>query len=108
MQSVHFYMPNCCIVISCCVHWHQALENRTLDSKREMDIMNALDEVKSLKARQEGISTDALLAALKRSDDEDQAQLDKADEAMVGGCVCWNELCACSSTAFSSCVMQLA
>lgn len=27
----------------------QALENRTLDSRREMDILNALDEMKSLK-----------------------------------------------------------
>lgn len=27
----------------------QALENRTLDSKREMDILSALDEMKSLK-----------------------------------------------------------
>lgn len=29
----------------------QALENRTLDSRREMDILNALDEMKSLKVR---------------------------------------------------------
>ena len=29
----------------------KALENRTMDSKREMDIMNALDEMRSLKAR---------------------------------------------------------
>jgi hypothetical protein len=28
-----------------------ALENRTKDSKREMDIMEALDEMRSLKAR---------------------------------------------------------
>lgn len=27
----------------------KALENRTLDSKREMDILSALDEMKSLK-----------------------------------------------------------
>ena len=29
----------------------KALENRTKDSKREMDLMEALDEMKSLKAR---------------------------------------------------------
>ncbi len=29
----------------------QALENRTLDSRREMDILNALDEMRSLKVR---------------------------------------------------------
>jgi hypothetical protein len=27
----------------------QALENRTLDSKREMDILSALDEMRSLR-----------------------------------------------------------
>jgi hypothetical protein len=29
----------------------KALENRTLESKREMDIMAALDEMRTLKAR---------------------------------------------------------
>ena len=29
----------------------KALENRTLDSKREMDILSALDEMKSLNSR---------------------------------------------------------
>jgi hypothetical protein len=61
----------------------QALENRTLDSKREMDIMNALDELKSMSARQEGVDSDALLAALRRSADEEQVDLDAADEAAV-------------------------
>ena len=51
----------------------QALENRTLDSKREMDIMNALDEMKSLKSRQEKVDSEALLAALQRSADDDRA-----------------------------------
>lgn len=61
----------------------QALENRTLDSKREMDIMNALDEMKSLKARQERVDSNALLSALKRSGDDEEIQLDEADEAAV-------------------------
>ena len=63
----------------------QALENRTLDSKREMDIMNALDEMQSLKQRQERVDGGALLAALKRSAEEDglEGGLDDDDEAAV-------------------------
>ena len=54
----------------------KALENRTLDSKREMDIMNALDEMQSLNARHERVDTEAALAALRRSavEDEDVSQ----------------------------------
>jgi len=40
----------------------KALENRTKESKREMDIMEALDEMKSLKARS-GASCDLLKVA---------------------------------------------
>ena len=50
----------------------KALENRTLDSKREMDIMNALDEMQSLNARHERVDTEAALAALRRSAVEDE------------------------------------
>lgn len=63
--------------------WLQALENRTLDSKREMDIMNALDEMKSLKSRQEKVDSNALLDALQRSADDDRAALAAEDEAAV-------------------------
>jgi len=54
----------------------KALENRTLDSKREMDIMAALDELQTLNKRQARVDTEAALAALHRSaavDDDDQA-----------------------------------
>lgn len=63
------------------------LENRTLDSKREMDIMAALDEMQSLKARHERVDTDSALAALQRSAMEDEAagafDLDAEDEAVL-------------------------
>uniref|UniRef100_M4C2K6 Splicing factor YJU2 n=1 Tax=Hyaloperonospora arabidopsidis (strain Emoy2) TaxID=559515 RepID=M4C2K6_HYAAE len=39
----------------------KALENRTLDSKREMDILDALDEIKAINQRHAKVDTDKLL-----------------------------------------------
>lgn len=39
---------------------------RTLDSKREMDLLDALDEMRSLRARHAGVTTEQALAALAR------------------------------------------
>ncbi|PSC70828.1 coiled-coil domain-containing 94-like protein isoform A [Micractinium conductrix] len=62
----------------------KALENRTLDSRREMDILNALDEMKSLKARHERVDTEAAIAALKRSAAaEETVDLAEEDEKAV-------------------------
>ena len=71
------------ILLNTLMHMVQALENRTLESKNEMDIMNALDEMKSLKSRQEKVSSEALLAALTRSADEDRAAVDAEEDAQV-------------------------
>eukprot|EP00188_Purpureofilum_apyrenoidigerum_P000684 Plantae.Rhodophyta-Purpureofilum_apyrenoidigerum.ctg13161.p1 GENE.Plantae.Rhodophyta-Purpureofilum_apyrenoidigerum.ctg13161~~Plantae.Rhodophyta-Purpureofilum_apyrenoidigerum.ctg13161.p1 ORF type:complete len:299 (+),score=87.98 Plantae.Rhodophyta-Purpureofilum_apyrenoidigerum.ctg13161:112-1008(+) len=43
-----------------------ALESRTLDAKEEMDILDALDEMKGLRAKQGKISFDKLLAIQQR------------------------------------------
>ena len=63
------------------------LENRTKDNRLEMDIMSALDEMQSLKARHERVDTDAALAALRRSAEEDEAagqvELDEEDEVVL-------------------------
>lgn len=65
----------------------KALENRTLDSKREMDLMTALDEMRSLNARHAKVTTESALEALKRSSEvepvEGEDDLDEADEAMM-------------------------
>jgi Saf4/Yju2 protein len=54
----------------------QALENRTLDSKIEMDILDALDEIRAVNTRHERVDTAAILA--KRSAAEAAADLDAA------------------------------
>jgi len=61
----------------------KALENRTIDSKREMDIMSALDEMKALRAQHAKVDTEAALAALQKSAEEDEMLLVDEDEAAV-------------------------
>eukprot|EP00617_Octactis_speculum_P004193 CAMPEP_0185788070 /NCGR_PEP_ID=MMETSP1174-20130828/144138_1 /TAXON_ID=35687 /ORGANISM="Dictyocha speculum, Strain CCMP1381" /LENGTH=52 /DNA_ID=CAMNT_0028481555 /DNA_START=21 /DNA_END=176 /DNA_ORIENTATION=- len=39
----------------------KALENRTIDSKKEMDILDALDELKAINQRKERVDTEAVL-----------------------------------------------
>ncbi|CAG8782075.1 12838_t:CDS:1, partial [Acaulospora morrowiae] len=46
----------------------KALENRTIDSKREMDILDALDEIRTRNARNERVDADAVLDKLVESD----------------------------------------
>ena len=48
----------------------KALENRTLDSKREMDILDALDEIKAINQRHAKVDTDALLAKVSSSGEQ--------------------------------------
>lgn len=52
------------------------LENKTMDSKMEMDILDGLDEIKALNARAAGVKIDDLLAR-RAAEDE---RLDEADQ----------------------------
>eukprot|EP01116_Phalansterium_solitarium_P013440 TRINITY_DN30805_c0_g1_i1.p1 TRINITY_DN30805_c0_g1~~TRINITY_DN30805_c0_g1_i1.p1 ORF type:complete len:333 (+),score=128.95 TRINITY_DN30805_c0_g1_i1:220-1218(+) len=56
----------------------KALENRTLDSKLEMDIIEALDEIRALNARNSKLNPDQLLdfhSRLREQDQQAQSEL---------------------------------
>jgi hypothetical protein len=46
------------------------LENKTLDSKMEMDILDGLDEIKALNARASAVKVDDLLAKIAADDNK--------------------------------------
>ncbi|TDH71485.1 hypothetical protein CCR75_001806 [Bremia lactucae] len=58
----------------------KALENRTLDSKREMDILDALDEIKAINQRHAKVDTDKLLQQHANVDKQNSEERDKQFE----------------------------
>lgn len=64
----------------------KVLENRTLDSKREMDILDALDEIKAVNQRLARVDTDALLQQSARKGEpsaEDEQKALEEDQALA-------------------------
>jgi len=61
----------------------KALENRTLDSKIEMDIIEALDEIRALNSRNAKVTSDTLLEHHKRSFEQMQRSLAADDEEAI-------------------------
>ena len=67
----------------------KALESRTAASKREIDINNALDELRSMSNRHATVGIDDVLAAVRRKETEEaemfSAQVDAAARAVFSG-----------------------
>ncbi|KAG1693024.1 hypothetical protein DVH05_024059 [Phytophthora capsici] len=67
----------------------KVLENRTLDSKREMDILDALDEIKAINQRHAKVDTDKLLkqhadeGKLSKEEQEKQLEEDRQEAHRV-------------------------
>eukprot|EP00616_Rhizochromulina_sp_CCMP1243_P009427 CAMPEP_0118983366 /NCGR_PEP_ID=MMETSP1173-20130426/35195_1 /TAXON_ID=1034831 /ORGANISM="Rhizochromulina marina cf, Strain CCMP1243" /LENGTH=408 /DNA_ID=CAMNT_0006933935 /DNA_START=36 /DNA_END=1262 /DNA_ORIENTATION=+ len=63
----------------------RALENRTLDSRMEMDMLDALDELKAINQRHQRVDTGSLLSAIeeRRRQEATGGDLDEEDEALV-------------------------
>ena len=61
----------------------RALENKTIDNRQEMDILDALDELRSLKARREQLSFDEILGANIPSEEVDDSGLTSADREYI-------------------------
>ncbi|KAL3741315.1 hypothetical protein ACJRO7_016878 [Eucalyptus globulus] len=61
----------------------KCLENKTLDSKREMDTLAALHEMQSMNCEHATASIDAMLQGLQRTSAAKEGKLEEEDEALT-------------------------
>ncbi|KAJ0984952.1 hypothetical protein J5N97_003308 [Dioscorea zingiberensis] len=61
----------------------KSLENRAMDSKQDMDILAALEEMKSMKSRHATVSIDLMLQTLQRSADVKDKKIMEEDEELI-------------------------
>ena len=61
----------------------KALEHRTIDSKLEMDIMDALEETKAMSTKRDALRPDIMLAMRSQEDQETIAGMEAAEEDLI-------------------------
>lgn len=62
----------------------KALENKAIDSKREIDISEGLDEIRTVNARLEQVDTDSLLASLQKESELADSEAFKNKKPKIG------------------------